>query len=34
MIYYKGYVVRLANDDPEKFEFEFAEFLNNYSSGF
>jgi hypothetical protein len=29
MIYYEGYAQNLANYDPEKFQFEFAEFLNN-----
>jgi len=33
MIYYEGYARHLADDDPEKFNFEFNEFLNNYGSG-
>lgn len=33
MIYYEGYSKHLADDDPEKFSFEFDEFLGNYGSG-
>ena len=32
-IYYEGYAHHLANDDPEKFQFEFTEFLNNNGLG-
>ncbi len=32
-IYFTGYAEQLANDDPEKFQFELNEFLNNYGSG-
>jgi len=33
MIYYEGYARHLANDDPEKFQFEFNEFLENKGLG-
>lgn len=33
-IYYPGYAEKLAVDDPQKFNFEFNEFLNQYGSGF
>ena len=33
MIYYEGYAKHLADDDLEKFTFEFNEFLNNNGSG-
>jgi hypothetical protein len=32
-IYYEGYSEYLAKYDTEKFQFEFAEFLENYGSG-
>jgi len=32
-IYYEGYAEHLAKDDPEKFNFELNEFLENYGSG-
>jgi hypothetical protein len=32
-IYYDGYAKYLAADNPEKFQFELNEFLNNYGLG-
>ena len=29
-IYYEGYAEQLTLDDPEKFDFELNEFLNNF----
>lgn len=33
-IYYHGYAEHLAKDDPEKFNFELNEFLENYGLGY
>ena len=30
-LFYEGYAEQLAHDDPKAFEFEYNEFLNNYS---
>ena len=32
-IYFIGYAEQMANEDPEKFQFELDEFLSNYGSG-
>jgi len=32
-LYYEGYTSQLASDDPERFNFELNDFLNNYGSG-
>ena len=32
-IYWVGYAIQLAQDDPEKYTWEFNEFLNTYGSG-
>jgi hypothetical protein len=32
-LYYEGYTSLLESDDPERFNFELNEFLNNYGSG-
>lgn len=31
-IYYPGYALGLAGSDPEKYNWEFAEFANNYGA--
>jgi hypothetical protein len=32
-IYYEGYAMHTALDDPGRFTFEFNEFIENYGSG-
>lgn len=32
-IYFDGYAKHMAKEEPEKFNFELNEFLNNYGSG-
>lgn len=32
-IYFSGYAKHMANEEPERFNFELNEFLNNYGLG-